>query len=92
MLNRFQSLVGEHQQKWLKIVTLAHWLLYTASHEIESIQVKPWQKYLPKNKIHYYKDDKYADTTQPQPLRQRHQYTPYYLTDPKSTSGTFFHF
>lgn len=68
MLNQFQSPVMEHQQKWLKIVTLAQWLLYTASHEIESLQVKPWQKYLPKNKIHYYKDGKYTDSTQPQPL------------------------
>ena len=68
MFNQFQSPVLEYQQKWTQIVMLAYWLLYVASHEIEHITVKPWQKYLLKNKPFFYKDGKYTDSTQPQPI------------------------
>lgn len=70
MLNRFQSPLIEHQQKWLTIVSLAQWLLYTASHEITALSVKPWQKYLKKNKIHFCKDGQYTNSTLPQPLNK----------------------
>jgi hypothetical protein len=53
LLNKLQSPDITHQDRWLKIVQIAYWLLYTASQEIETIDIPIWQKYLKENK----KDD-----------------------------------
>jgi hypothetical protein len=48
-MDKLQSPIVEHQDKWFKIVQLAYWLLYIAQDEIEEVKAEPWQKYLTAN-------------------------------------------
>lgn len=50
LMDRLQTPEVEHLDTWLKIVQLAHWLLYVASKEIDTFTCPPWQKYLEVNK------------------------------------------
>jgi hypothetical protein len=50
MMNKLQSPEMAHQERWLRLIQLAYWLLYVASTELEIVPCPVWQKYLPKNK------------------------------------------
>jgi hypothetical protein len=49
-MDKLQSPIVEHQDKWFKIVQLAYWLLYIAQDEIDDVKPEPWQKYLTANR------------------------------------------
>lgn len=66
LLNKLQSPDIKHQDRWLKIAQIAYWLLYTASQEIETIDIPIWQKYLKENK----KEDTNDNLKKPATLSQ----------------------
>jgi hypothetical protein len=49
LLNAYQTPVVEHLDNWSLIVATAYWLLFVAADEVELL-LKPWERYLPKNK------------------------------------------
>jgi hypothetical protein len=50
LLDKYQTPDRQHLQNWLIVWQLANWLLLTAQKDCINI-VKPWEKYLPVNKL-----------------------------------------
>lgn len=50
LMDKLQTPVAQHLDRWLRMVQITSWLLFTASKEIAQVCCPVWQKYLPKNK------------------------------------------
>jgi len=50
LMDKLQTPVAGRLDRWLRIVQITSWLLFTARQEIGQICCPVWQKYLPKNK------------------------------------------